>query len=102
MTPAQTALDILNTIPAYIPCCDHKQEIPTRTIDAIRNAVTDAVEDERLVYALLHRLRPLVEQHYARMRGEANVNSNSVTEHWASQARELMHSVNARLGVNDD
>lgn len=102
MTPADTALDILNTIPEFAPCCDHKQEVSTRTMAALREAVRNAVEEERLVHGLLHRLRPLAESHYARMRGEADTNPNSVTEHWVEQAREIIHSISARIGVSDD
>lgn len=102
MTPATTALDILGTIPDFAPCCDNKQEVSTHTMAALREAVRNAVEEERLLHSLLHRLRPIAEQHYTRMRGEANANPNPVTEHWLGQAREIFHSLNARIGGNDD
>jgi len=102
MTPADTALDILNTIPEFVPCCDHKQEISTRTMAALRDAVRNAVEEERLLHGLLHRLRPLAEAHYSRMQGEADANPNTVTEHWVGQAREIVHSINARIGTPND
>jgi anaerobic glycerol-3-phosphate dehydrogenase len=102
MTPAQTALDILTTIPDGVQVGDHTQQVSTRTMSVLRDAVRNSVEEERLLHGLLHRLRPLAESHYARMQGEAQTNPNNVTEHWASAAREMVHSLNARLGVQDD
>lgn len=102
MTSAQTALDILGTIPAFVPCCDHKQEVSTRTIAALRDSVQNAVEEERHARAVMLRLLPLTQQHYDRMRGENAANPNSVTDHWLAQANELLQNLNAILNQTTD
>lgn len=109
MTPAQTANDILNTIPAFVPCCNGKQEVSTAAIAALRDAVRNAVEEEELVTRLLARLRPVAAQNVVRMQAEADGSAvmnggqpNPVSEQWLVNAREILHSLNARLGVNND
>lgn len=101
MTPAQIALDILQTIPDPPPG-SATQPVSTTTLAALRSSIVDAVDEERCVHGLLYRLRPLAESNFTRMQGEANTNPNSVTEHWLEQAREILHSVNARTGGSDD
>ena len=110
MSPAETAQDILDTIPSIIPCCDGStQPVPTRTMQALRDAVRDAVEEQRLVTSLLHRLKPIAAQWVVRMQAEAdgsavmnNGKPNAVSEQWLLSAREILHSLNARLGGEDD
>ena len=110
MTPAETAQDILTTIPTIIPCCDAStQPVCTRTMQALRDAVRDMVEEERLVTNLLYRLKPIAAQWVVRMQAEADGSAvlnngvpNPVSEQWLMSAREILHSLNARLGGEDD
>lgn len=108
MTPAQTAADIIQTIPNVLPCCSGEQPVPLRTIDSLREAVGNAVEEERLLYSILQRCRPVIQQHVVRMQAEADGaaaltgSPNPVSEHWLQEARELLMSVNARIGGDRD
>ncbi len=108
MTPAQTALDILNTIPAIVPCCSGEQSVPSTTLNALRESVQNAVDEEQIVYRILQRAKPVAAAHVVRMQAEADGavalagKPNAVSEEWLSQARELLYSINARLGGNDD
>jgi hypothetical protein len=108
MTPAQTALDIMQTIPRVVPCCNGTQAVSAATLNALRDAVQNAAEEEQIIYRILQRARPVAAAHVVRMQAEADGavalggKPNFVSEEWLSQARELLFSINARLGGNDD
>lgn len=108
MTPAQTALDILNTIPALVPCCSGEQSVPSVTLNALREAVQNAADEEQIVHRILMRARPVAQAHVVRMQAEADGavalsgKTHPASEEWLRQARELLFSIEARIGGSDD
>ncbi len=108
MSPAQTALDIIETVPAVVPCCSGDQAVPSSTIAALREAVRNAAEDERIMARILARALPVAQAHVGRMQAEAdgavalNGKPHPVSEELLLQARELLYSIRARVGVSDD
>jgi len=108
MTPAQNALDIMQTIPALVPCCAGSQAVPSATLNALREAVQNAADEEAILHRILQRAKPVAAAHVVRMQAEADGavalsgKTNPASEEWLTQARELLFSINARLGGNDD
>lgn len=104
MSPIQIAADILATIPRIVPCCSGTQQVPAQTLEALRNAISDAADEERILYGTLHRCLPLVRANVVRMQAEADGAAsldgkpNPTAEQWLVHARELFHAVNARVG----
>ena len=108
MTPAQTAVDIMQTIPALVPCCAGEQSVSVSTLSALREAVQNAADEEQVVHRILLRMKPVAQAHVVRMQAEADGavalsgKPHPVSEEWLAQAKELLQSINARLGPNED
>jgi hypothetical protein len=95
MTPAQTALDIVRAIPVVLPCCDGYQSVPSVTLNALRDAVKNAAEEELMVHYILRRCKPIV---------QAALNSlrQATTPDEVEFVDGLLHAIDARIGVADD
>lgn len=106
MTPVQTAHDILSTLP--VPGDDPKsiQFVSSATMMALRNAIASACDEEECVYRLLARCRGILHQHVIRCQVQADADAAlGGTTHPRSEqalldARELIASVDARLGIS--
>lgn len=109
VTPAQTIVDLLSAIPNALDCCG-KGTMPVsfRIIDSLRVAANDATAEEENTYRLLARCRHVVRQHLIRCQVQADVDAatdgkaHARSEEALQSARELLASIEARLGVNDD
>jgi len=99
MTPAQTARDIVASV---------QLEIPQRAAEALLRAVSDACEEEECIHRILIRSRSVIQQHVVRCHVQADADAAlGGTAHPRSEqalldARELLASIEARLGVNND
>lgn len=111
MTPIQTAADILSTIPQVASCCGavETQPVYCSVITALREAVANAADEEEIQMRLLARAMPILRNNVIRMQAQADADAvanggtpNSTSEEWLRQARELLMSVEARLGVAND
>ena len=108
MTPAQTAQDILNTIPVADESKGGVQIVAIRTLSSLRTAVSNAVDEEECLHRLLARCRVIAYQHVIRCQvvadAEAALGSDNHprSEDALANARELMASLDARLGINND
>lgn len=108
MTPIQTAKDILETIPRMVPCCSGTQAVEVRTLESVREAVANAADDEEILYRLLARCRALAVQNFLHARVQADTDAalggavHPRSEEVLQSARELLASLDARLGVHND
>jgi hypothetical protein len=108
MTPAQTVSDILATIPPAGDDPKAVQFVSTATMKALRAAATNAVDEEECLHRMLARCRGIVYQHVIRCQVQADAdaalgeNPHPRSEHLLVDARELLASVDARLGVDND
>lgn len=99
MTPAQTALEIVIAI---------GNGMPGHSIHALHQAVSDARDEEVCVHRILARCRGIAHQHVIRCQVQADADAAlGGTAHPRSEqalldARELLASIEARLGVNND
>jgi ABC-type proline/glycine betaine transport system permease subunit len=95
MTPAQTALDIVRAIPVVLPCCDGNQSVPSVTLNALRDSVQDAADEEALVHFILRRCKPLVQ---AVLDGVRHITPQDEVD----AVERLLRDIDARIGVDDD
>lgn len=111
MSPIETAADILSTIPRIASCCgpSETQPVPCAALDAIREAVSNAADEEQIQSRILARTLPVLRANVIRMQAQADVDAaknggtpNTYSEEWLRQARELLLAVEARLGVQND
>lgn len=108
MTPAQTAKDILETLPP--PSADPKsiQFVRSATMSALRHAIWSACDNEECLHRILARCRAVVHQHVIRAQVQADADAalegkvHPRSEQALQDARELLASVEARLGLEND
>ena len=108
MTPTQTVSDILSTIPTAGNDPKSVQFVSTSTLHQLRGASQNAVVEEELLHRILARCRVIVYQHVIRCQVQADAdaslgeNPHPRSEQMLMDARELLASVDARLGVDND
>ena len=109
VTPVQTVADLVSTIPSISACCGQQgQEVSYATLHALRQAVANATDEEECVVRLLARCRCIVREHVIRCQVQADADAaygghpHPRSEEALTSARELLHSIEARLGVADD
>ncbi len=108
MTPTQTAHDILGTIQVAAESAGSVQMIPIRTIASLRQAISNALDEEECLHRLLARCRGLAYQNVIRCQVQADADAalegqtHPRSEDALVQARELLASLDARLGVEND
>lgn len=108
MTPSQTARDILETIPP--PSDDPKaiQFVSSATMRALRQSVWSACDNEECTHRILARCRPVIQQHVIGCQVQCDADAalggrvHPRSEQALLDARKLLASVDARLGVSDD
>lgn len=101
MTPIELIRDLLSTIP------EERTDVPEYIMAGLRRAASDGVDDQMCVSRLLATLRPIVHQHLIRCEIQEQVEASGGKVHPRStaaiaSARELLASVDARLGVDRD
>lgn len=108
MSPTQTVSDILSTIPTAGNDPKAVQFVSTSTLHQLRAASQNAVVEEELLHRILARCRVIVYQHVIRCQVQADADAslgerpNPRSEQMLMDARELLASVDARLGVDND
>jgi hypothetical protein len=108
MTPTQTAHDILGTIPVAGESAGSVQIVAIRTLNSLRQAIANAVDEEECLHRLLARCRALAYQQVIRCQVQADADAamegavHPRSEDALVQARELLASLDARLGVEND
>lgn len=108
MTPTQTVADILGTLPPAGADPNAIQFVKAGTMKALRSASQNAVDEEELLHRILARCRVIVYQHVIRCQVQADAdaalgeNPHPRSEQMLVDARELLASVDARLGVEND
>jgi len=108
MTPTQTAHDILGTIPVAGESAGSVQIVAIRTLNSLRHAIANAVDEEECLHRLLARCRALAYQQVIRCQVQADADAamegavHPRSEDALVQARELLASLDARLGVEND
>jgi ABC-type proline/glycine betaine transport system permease subunit len=95
MTPAQTASDIMQSIPALVPCCDGNQSVPSVMLNALRDAVQNAADEEALVHFILRRCKPIVQ---TVLDGVRHITPQDEVDF----VEQLLRDIDARIGVADD
>ncbi len=82
--------------------------IPIRTIASLRQAISNALDEEECLHRLLARCRGLAYQNVIRCQVQADADAalegqtHPRSEDALVQARELLASLDARLGVEND
>jgi hypothetical protein len=108
MTPTQTAHDILGTIQVAAESAGSVQIVAIRTLNSLRQAIANAVDEEECLHRLLARCRGLAYQQVIRCQVQADADAamegavHPRSEDALVQARELLASLDARLGVEND
>ena len=108
MTPAQTAHDIIATIPTADGSSGAVQIISVRTLSSLRTAIANAVDEEECIHRLMARLRVLAHENVIRCQVQADADAavggetHPRSEHALTNARELMAALDARLGITND
>ncbi len=108
MTPTQTAHDILGTIQVAAESAGSVQIVAIRTLNSLRQAIANAVDEEECLHRLLARCRALAYQQVIRCQVQADADAamegavHPRSEDALVQARELLASLDARLGVEND
>ena len=108
MTPLQSARDLLDAIPRVIPCCSGMQSVSVAALESLRDSMQNACDEEGCVHRILARCRVLAYQEVIRCRVQADADAalrgkpHPRSEEALAQAQELLASLDARLGVNDD
>jgi hypothetical protein len=109
MSPVQTITDLLSTIPATLDCCGSgTQAVSMTTLNGLRDAAKNATDEEECVCRLLARCRSIVREHVMRCQVQADVDASlsgkphARSEEALQSARELLHAIEARLGVDLD
>lgn len=102
MTPAQTIADLLSTIP------DNAETIPAMLMDALRTASRNACDEEECVHRLLAGCRRVVMREVVRCQVQADADAAAMgkphprSEEALAVSREMLHSIDARLGIGGD
>lgn len=109
MTPVQTIADLLSTIPSNADCCGSGQQaVSMATLNALRNATANAADEEECMCRILARCRGVIREHVIRCQVQADADAalggkaHPRSEEALQSAKELLHAVEARLGVQDD
>lgn len=109
VTPVQTIADLVSTIPCVSDCCGKGvQEVSMVTLNALRTAAANAADEEECLCRILARCRGVVREHVIRCQVDADADAartgraNPRSEEVLQAARELLHAVEARLGVEND
>lgn len=109
VTPVQTVADLVSTIPSISACCGQQgQEVSYATLNALRAAVANATDEEECMCRILARCRGVIREHVIRCQVQADADAaiggkaHPRSEEALQSAKELLHAVEARLGVQDD
>ena len=108
MTPAQSASDIINTIPVASEGAGSVQIISIRTLNSLRQAIANAVDEEECLHRMLAKCRVLAHENVIRCQVQADADAamggqaHPRSEEALAVAKELLASMNARLGVDKD
>jgi hypothetical protein len=109
MSPVQTIADLMSTIPANMDCCGSgMQSVSMATLNGLRDAARNATDEEECVCRLLARCRTIAREHLIRCQVQADADASlggkphPRSEEALQSARELLHAIEARLGVEHD
>jgi hypothetical protein len=110
MSPSQTVHDLLSTIPSVAMCCGTTtQQVSVTTLNALRTAAANACDEEECIHRMLAACRRVIQREVIRCQTQADADAagnggtpNARSEEALRNSRELLASIEARLGVDRD